>query len=322
MLIIKHIHKECPELVSMSTNAGATALHYAANFNSGYEFLEFLLVKNPGAVLARDKFGTTPLHFSWMAFVHPNIKAVDMKNEVKRIRTNLSSLRTIKGLYDLGNHEQLERWWRKINLLLMYASKGSKISQDGVDSFKVVHAIAGLSCNPGLLELALKLYPEQAREFDVKGRLPLHIGCRATCLHCEESSKNHFFTSCCRTYHKDLENFRSNQVHKVVSILDPLISSYPNGASCYHSKLGLPLHQAIMARRKFHGGVKQLINAAPHTLQIRDPVQNLFPFQLAAVGRKSDLTTVFCLLLACPELLVGNAELVSNKFVKKRKRCA
>ena len=75
-------------------------------------------------------------------------------------------------------------------------------------------------------------------------------------------------------------------------------------AACVPDPEGcLPLHLALASGKRWNQGVKALITCYPDALGVVDLKTGLAPFQLAAQGPKSDLSTIFEVIRTNPSLL-------------------
>lgn len=138
-------------------------------------------------------------------------------------------------------------------------------------------------------------YPEGAKSLTRLGRLPLHIF---------------------------LSNTKQMSKTSMESLL-PLIRAYPEAAKVVDCKTGrLPLHAvlALPSSKLIPDAVTLLAKAYPESLQMRDPVSKLLPWQLAAANKKGGrkdcfgkviCSTIFTLLRADPR-----AAAVSTVFPK------
>jgi len=68
----------------------------------------------------------------------------------------------------MGLTAGLGSFWPKVELML-------RVAQQGKGKFRVVHAAASTPCPQAILRMARVMYPQQVRERDEKGNLPLHL---------------------------------------------------------------------------------------------------------------------------------------------------
>lgn len=87
--------------------------------------------------------------------------------------------------------------------------------------------------------------------------------------------------------------------------IDTLLDSYRQGARIADKEHRLPLHYALDDSCVETTVVKKLILNHPESLERRDPVSGLYPFQQAAV---SNLDTCFHLLRRAPNLVLASLQ--------------
>jgi len=75
----------------------------------------------------------------------------------------------------------------------------------------------------------------------------------------------------------------------------------PEAAKVADSNGSLPLHLSLSSGKSWNDGVKELFEAAPHSLQTMDQ-DGLPPVIIASSGGRCDLTTIFELLRNDPHL--------------------
>jgi hypothetical protein len=76
--------------------------------------------------------------------------------------------------------------------------------------------------------------------------------------------------------------------------IEMIVKAEPKTARIRNQKGFLPLHLAIQNDKCWEGGIQALVEAFPDALAMRDPVDKLHPFQLAA--HSEDVDTTFELL--------------------------
>lgn len=164
----------------------------------------------------------------------------------------------------------------------------------GGKAFRIVHASVGLTgygCPPEMIRLAISVHPNQVREMDEEGRLPIHIAAVASSAVSDTSKKgavsddDSMITS--STFMSSFgENAEvKNPFDQVIRIL---LRNYPASAQIPHGKNGrLPLTLATDAeRRTWHDGIKALVQAFPPALESREIDPKLYPSILALIGKK------------------------------------
>jgi ankyrin repeat protein len=158
--------------------------------------------------------------------------------------------------------------------------------------FRLVHASVGLTgfgCPIEMTRLAISVYPNQVREMDEDGNLPLHIAAVASSfMPSSDSSRN--VCSDEDSYISNLSNLSglaSDKHPPFDKVIRMLLRSYKMGAQTPHGQTGrLPLVLAIDARKRtMNDGLKALIEAYPAALESKNYDLKLYPHILSTVGK-------------------------------------
>jgi Zinc finger, C3HC4 type (RING finger) len=151
------------------------------------------------------------------------------------------------------------------------------ISYNNENEYRVVHAaIANSDTPPQVIQLLTNMYPfaTSCSVTDTQtSLLPLHLAA-------------HVQTYTCRIFESSRCNNTDNDnilEQHVCSTLDIVLRSYPTAARVVWNGL-LPLHIAINSG-KSETDIRLLIKTEPRSLTVRDPIHNLYPFQLMAIPR-------------------------------------
>jgi hypothetical protein len=187
--------------------------------------------------------------------------------------------------------------------LLIHAAFGGSFFRTSFDlEFNILHKASAL-CSPygptlpsPILELILKLYPEQANKQDDEGKLPLHhaVQQQSQSNTCTEKTKQEW-----RMWLKTL-----------------LAHSGPAACNIVDRQGRLPLHYALDSssgtvhreddfaevQRERMETVCDLIESSPASVDCFDPVTKLYPFQQAAANSSLSLDCVYMLLRQAPNL--------------------
>jgi ankyrin repeat protein len=167
--------------------------------------------------------------------------------------------------------------WTKLYMLLQFCTSQT------METYQCLHTLAARTdCPMELLELGLSLFPEQVREADRDGRLPLHH---------------------CVFHHHDDDDNGSEQIAAIRLLLE----AYPEATTIRDdSCLRLPLHIAIAEGQSWES--LQLLLETPDTWSELDGITRLYPFQLAACTEACSLSVVFDLLRTAPYLVQDGTE--------------
>lgn len=175
-------------------------------------------------------------------------------------------------------------------LLIVQTANGGKESRDD----NILHAACSLAstCGPPLpkplLFLIHRIHREQTAKCDERGRLPLHYAL----MNHQSRSENAMY--------------KPSGVDGKDSVwIDTLLDTYGQGARIADKEHRLPLHYALDTSCVETSVVKKLILNHPESLERRDPVSGLYPFQQAAV---SNLDTCFHLLRRAPNLVLASLQ--------------
>ncbi len=270
-----------PALSLQSEWAGAP-LHLACRHGCSTSVLRDMLQASPEMVKIANDTGNKPISILWHQFER-NPQNQEVVGTLQSKDTVVSLTRRDARIAVLI--EQLT--------LLLGAALGKTI--DDESSF-LLHDI--LSCysdfgndlNP-FVSLVLLLYPEQVRNVNDLGSLPLHVLVAAAA---DTSERRHKMA--------------------LPTPLELLLSMYPPAVvipSGDGGRLALHLALAHGGRRWRSGGVESLVKVAPDVLAFPDSITQLLPYQLAAAAAAKEgddleaLETILELLLACP-FVVGH----------------
>lgn len=131
----------------------------------------------------------------------------------------------------------MNTWKIILSLLDPIADKKKSVSD-----FFMVHAAVRTECPPDLLRYIIETRPEEVRQVNDQGRLPLHVAANAP----PDSAE-----SC---YHYKF-------------VIDELLYSYPDGAASKDGKGKLPLQYAIESGKNWiGGGVKSIHDVYPDAI--------------------------------------------------------
>ena len=123
----------------------------------------------------------------------------------------------------------------------------------------------------------------------------------------------------------------SHTANEISSIIDELLTHYPEAASLPNKEGRLPLQIAIATGQLYYGALKNILCASPPALGRIDQETELFPFMLAATEKVNglqstnetqdsleQLSTIYLLLKDDPTLVIYG---IQPRRGMKRKRC-
>uniref|UniRef100_A0A6U5IGP4 Uncharacterized protein n=2 Tax=Corethron hystrix TaxID=216773 RepID=A0A6U5IGP4_9STRA len=340
--VIRSLLEVSPASALVKNWRGELPLQIAIMMRVHMDILRLLLMAGPSAVTSQDKDGLTPIHWAWIKHIadpKSHEPVGQYVSDLRRVPEEYGSLveRTVsefesaEGEVLMGLTAGLGSFWPKVELML-------RVVQQGTGKFRVVHAAALTQCAQAILRMARVMYPQQLREKDEKGRLPLHLA----------ASRADIRWSCGQWQSEKYE----------IPVVDKLLKLFPRGSRVSDNEGRLPLHIAIERERRQWMGISDtgknvretnpvgsLLNAYPASIGCRDGKTKLYPFMMAAIGDVSHqasssregmmgitsekdnaiLTRIFMLLRAEPSLVetgMLSQESSSGEQRIKRKLCA
>jgi len=174
----------------------------------------------------------------------------------------------------------------------------------GERQFRIVHASVGLTgygCPPELIRLAISIHPNQVKEMDEDGNLPLHIAAVASSYTTDSNpGEPHMLSSPAdeESSVSDL-SFLSSSTAVTVNAFDKviriLLGHYPAAARIPHGRTGrLPFVMAIEGRRRtWDDGIKTLLGAFPPALESRRIRIDVYPHILSLIGNRGNVVEGF-----------------------------
>jgi len=142
--------------------------------------------------------------------------------------------------------------------------------------FILPHACVGAqSCPLRFVFLALNIWPEQLKEVDSDGNLPLHIAAFSV------SKRKHF---------------RFNTLIKVLSM-------HPQAAQIPNKNGVLPLQLAMQSGKLWNEGIRELFEAYPEALAALKIDFQYYPEILALAGECFPLKTLYQVIVSKAEVL-------------------
>lgn len=286
-----------PYQTQMRDVDGDTPLHAACRCGAPIEVLEVLLSANPQAVRERDYEGLTPLLRLWVRYF------VILGDDV---------IQGVKGPGDLTG--ELGEAWRKTELLLGCAYHGLQEESPVGDQhhhlhtvFQAVHAAAAVDCPRPVVKIATIIHPHQVDEKDERGLTPLLIAATAPIFKVRDLSDEGYLLE--DRIHGDVtDSDEDNKEDEDVagqqpSVIEILLQASVDAACVPDPQGRYPLHLALFSGKRWNQGVKDIITCFPDALGIPDCQTGLAPFQIAAQGSKSDLSTIFEVVRTNPSLL-------------------
>lgn len=310
---------------------GEVALHVAAMAGLPNDTFRLILEATPTHLFhEKDTRNLSPLKLAWIKRINSEfgqrqwtLRDAELKiagilldeatDDVQGLIDAYSETNTTgRSINDIANDSVsyvMGSFWDKVILLLHEQERRKSTS---ARPFRLLHAVCDAcdSLPRALLKIAIMMDPEQAKERDEQGRLPLHIA--AARPHSpwwydpsdnryEKRSKTVVTESTMRPYHLYGQ-----------SVVEILLENCPAAAAAADRHMFLPLHFAIQCEKVFgtegsHSSITLLKNAFPDGLERRDPANYLLPAFSAAIGENTSIDTTYELLKAAPSAVASGA---------------
>jgi len=249
--------------------------------SSNFILLGTSIGQNPTSRYDDDRDGLEELEHEMSLHEHVHEEQEDHTG----VGQNALGLHYEGSILDEENIDAIVKFWHEMELLVMAATHLSlyitddhdEIGQgyDGEQERLIVHGLAKVGCPNEIGRLAVKLYPEQVRQIDINGNLPLHI-----------ASLSHKTSALAAGIHGD-------QTYGENATLGPpmmkcLIDVYPGGASEVDSDGRYPINLAILAGKTWLDGVGDIFRAGPNVIisGSLDSITRLPSFMIAALPRR------------------------------------
>jgi len=278
--VVQHLLSAFPGATDTPNARGELPLHLACRYNASVSVLKALVQASPRSSSYRTATNDTAINVLCQA---------EENTETNHVNTN-SSVLWIKRRADLKEVTYKSLFWQKIQVLL--EAVATHRQHPSTSTLFVLHAAVSLEqcCPLDVLNYALHKYPEQIRMRDTTGRLPLHIAVASAMPNANTA--------------QSLRKFQP----KERQLSCKLIEYYPTAAAVRdpnEPEGRYPLHTAVANGHDWHAGAKELYQNAPDALQQRDPLTQLYPFQMVS----ADLDSAYQLLRQMPAVLQDSGAL-------------
>ena len=244
-----------------------------------------------------------------------------------------------------------DEWWRQLNLLLCAAHHAVVAQSDetyteflshgdianntlspGIipqdlkksSSCQTVHYLAALldAADWSLVKLAVEKYPEQLKQTDEFGNLPLHIVLNALLRRSFSVSKSSraCATSCARVCKCGDRNFCMDGFITTCDqnyCIDVLLSAWPEAARVQASDGRYPLHMAIESGIVNCHDIANILLAHPDVLGWSDKKTRMYPFMLAALHSSCPRCAYICTHEKCAPLAGSREE--CHRYISRSK---
>jgi len=279
--VVKILVNANRQVVSYSDRRGRTPLQCACigrKTSDTNNIIKELLQISPDLCSYVDNNGRSPLFL----VLDDYADAIEEQMHIMTRNTNpdenqlntmdeLSNKITADQLYDLDER------WVTVTLLLKAAYKETAYgSTPNTLPFRLVHACIGAHiCPMRFIFLVLNLWPEQLKQKDSDGNLPLHIAAFS----------------------------KSKRKHCRFNTLTKVLSMCPEAARIPDQNGALPLKLALQSRKGWNDGVKELFEAYPEALATLDMEFQYYPEITALAGKSYSLNTLYQIISSKPEVL-------------------
>jgi len=163
--------------------------------------------------------------------------------------------------------------------------------------FRLVHAsvaLAGYGCPTEMIRLAMSVHPNQVREMDEDGNLPLHIAAVASSFLPDQSPTTTSDEDSLMSGLSNISGVSCDMSRPFAKVIRMLLQSYPEASQISHGTSGrLPLILAMDAgQRTMHDGMKLLLEAYPAALESKEFDPKLYPYILSTIGKAREVKVV------------------------------
>lgn len=268
------------DALSEPARNGEFPLHVACRYNASPDIIRALVRDRPNVARQETKWGNTPIVAHW---------------------------RSQSAMSVVTQDEYSTEFWQKVHILLQAIAKSRQQEHqrdtniedhntNANDKLYVLHAavsLGSLGCPAPVLDFCLEKYPEQVRQRDGSGSLPLDLATAPTQWSCRAKRR-----------YKPREQ----------DTLQRLLQHYPEAAGMVNPMTGrLALQMALAHRHEWQGGVRYLVECTPQEALVQpDPVSGLIPFLTAATPKGEtvvDLNTIYHVLRYLPAALEAAREI-------------
>mmetsp|Transcript_2289 Transcript_2289/g.3214 ORF Transcript_2289/g.3214 Transcript_2289/m.3214 type:complete len:753 (-) Transcript_2289:75-2333(-) len=311
----------CPlKITSYKDENGRTPLVQAIVSDRSPTVIANLLRANPTQISVNDDEENTPIVLFFkkhlgriLSFLKKQGPSISMTHPVKIVNKEDKHLRDT-----LETAKLLLKAERQNN---RFGAKEKQINQDNMTNYSgstgssdwniLEAAIESPSCPYPFVELILRLYPDKTETFNSNGYQCIHIASSQNfsnssayldiykCDQCkctqDANLQPHYFRNDHRQFYRQLlcKNCMQDSqfwdyedyvpCDKATATIKALLSMNADLSKTYCKSGALPLFLALRSGRDWeNGGIKELVNAYPEALKIKDSESGLLPFMLIA----------------------------------------
>jgi len=170
--------------------------------------------------------------------------------------------------------KQIVDIWDKAVILILASYRGTAQGiQNSMKEKGIIHAAAFCAVPRCMLNMAVRMYPDELTEKDENGDTPLSI-----LLSRHKPCKSMYGWG-------RSDDIREQDVREIESmdIIQTVLWADPDAAALPSSNGRLPLHLAIDQGLHWIDGIQDIFMAYPNAVSIRDPITRLFPFMHASM---------------------------------------
>jgi ankyrin repeat protein len=272
--VVKALLQSYPAAARHVDSDGSAPLHFAAHYGGSPSVIHALIHEYPEASSLKDKFGRTALY-------HAVVKSAGMENLRLLVRANpsmaiepcvpasgtlVSSSRRVSAIREELSPSQrtplfiawfqarkhLRRGGRALNKAELLLRAVYQLDSPA-RNFLLLHATIEFDAYlpKEIFPYAFEQYPEQVRETDDQGQIPLVVAAQS-------SSK------------------------RAPELISMLLQAFPQGSRVVDQQGRTPLFIAVASGRRWGEGVRELFEAYPQALEMRDRQTGLYPALLSA----------------------------------------
>ena len=257
------------EATSLSEKRGKTPLHCTcAGFRNAdrEKVIKMLLECYSNAAILPDEKGRTPLALIFDNYAEEIEEEVQKESDSAYISLNSINTNENQQTSDSSQKKtiprELQECFKLVSALLRAAYHGSiGDPPPKSDKFRILHASVGISDSPPqFIKLLMRMNPGDEKEVDTQGKLPLHVAALTKLF--DETTR----TSTTMVDFGASDDGSARIKQKMVdsaTIIQELLSSYPDAASVCDKDGKTPFLLALEAGKPWDGGLSNIIQAHP-----------------------------------------------------------
>jgi len=170
--------------------------------------------------------------------------------------------------------KQIGDVWDKAVLLILASYRGTaQYIRNSMKKKGIIHAAAFCAVPRCILNMAVRMYPDELTDKDENGDTPLSI-----VLSRPKACKSIYGWG----RSDDIRDQNAREI-EAMDMMQTVLWADPGAAAVESSNGRLPLHLAIDNGLHWNDGIQDIFKANPTAVSVRDPITRLFPFMHASI---------------------------------------